>query len=386
MSAEIQSSTGSSSPLRTTPLAEEQRSMGARFTDFHGWSLPVSYSTLTEEHHAVRNACGIFDVSHMGEVFVSGPQALPFLESITPNRVSALAPGQAQYSLLLNENGGVVDDIIIYRFAADHFLICVNAGNVEKDWKWLNANNRLGAKLENRSAEYAQIALQGPRSREVMTALMKSSPEQYAESAFPFFTFRTLQIPGLDAGTEVITACTGYTGEDGFEFFVPVKSAVKLWRLLLDAGKPVGLLPAGLGARDTLRLEACLPLHGHELNDELPATACGVSWVIQWEKGDFLGKAALEGFRTNEPPYRLVGLRVLDPGIIREGAKLQNPSTGEEVGWVSSGTKPPTVDAAIGLGFLRPSFTKIGTQVNAIVRGKPLKVEVIKRPFYRRPR
>ncbi len=375
---------------KKTVLYDCHKRLGAKFTEFGGWEMPVLYSGLVDEHNTVRNAVGIFDVSHMGEVFVRGDRAEEFLQYVTSNDVSKLTPGTAQYSLLLNEKGGVVDDIIIYLLSPKNYLICVNAANTDKDFNWLNSKNTFGVKLENKSSEYAQIAIQGPKAREVVSKLLKLPASEVFPSSFRPFTFRVMKWADAPGAPEIIVACTGYTGEDGFEIFCPSETGPFLWESLLEVGKSSGIKAAGLGARDTLRLEVCYPLHGHELTDELPATACGAGWVIKFAKGDFIGKQALLDIKAKGPEKTIVGLEVLDPGIIREGAKLYaNDVTSLEgatpIGFVSSGTKPPTVNRSVAIGFLPPSLSAAGSLVKAEVRGKLLAVKVIPRPFMKAP-
>ncbi len=390
--------------VKRTPLYAAHQRAGARFTEFGGWDMPVQYSGLVQEHHGVRNSVGIFDVSHMGEIRVLGPQALNFLQYASSNDVSKLVPGKAQYSLLLNEAGGVVDDIIVYMFGEESYFLCVNAANTEKDFAWLQERNADGnhgaaAELINVSSEYAQIAVQGPKARHVMSRLCGGGSAgtdvlaSLSESAFPAFSFQEIELSlgspslGSSLGGEsvsTILACTGYTGEDGFEVFVAPEKAELLWESLLEVGAEWGILPAGLGARDTLRLEACYPLHGHELGDELSALCSNVSWVIKFDKSaEFYGKSALLSQKeSNAVPYTLRGVEVLVPGIVREGAKL---FAGEkEVGWVSSGTKTPTIDKAIGLAFVEKAHAKLGTELEAEVRSRRLKVKLSRLPFYKR--
>ncbi len=361
--------------LKKTVLVQEHEKLGAKFTGFGGWKMPVLYSAVIEEHQTVRQKVGLFDVSHMGEVFVEGPKAFEFLQYITTNDLRQLSPGKAQYSLLLNEKGGVVDDIIIYMFDTNKFLICVNAGNAEKDWEWFNKHNSFGAKLTNRSAEYGQIALQGPEARNIMAKFLEVAPTEVSKENFKYFTFRTVKY----AGVELIVACTGYTGEDGFELFCPTQVTADVWKNLLAIGQNYGIKPIGLGARDTLRLEVCYPLHGHELSDNLNALYSAVNWVIKLDKGDFFGKQALIKEKENGLKYKLVALEVLDPGIIREGCKVLNNN--QEVGWVSSGTKLPTVNKAMGLAFVPPALSKLGTELLVDVRGRQLKTKVVEKPF-----
>lgn len=366
---------------KKTALFDEHKALGARFTEFGGWSMPVLYSGLVDEHLAVRSAAGLFDVSHMGEVFVRGPKASAFLQHVSTNDVAKLEDGKAQYSLLLNQDGGVIDDIIIYRFNAEHYLICVNAGNAEIDWKWLSDQNKqFGAELENASADYGQVALQGPNARKILAEFLGQKAELFSPEAFPAFTFREAAFPG--AKKCLIIACTGYTGEDGFEIFCPEGTVVAVWRKLLDVGSKLGLKPAGLGARDTLRLEACYPLHGHELSPNMNPLCSGLGWVIDFSKS-FIGKDAVVQGKENSLPYRLVGIEVVDPGIVREGAQVFSES-GEKVGWVTSGTKPPTVNKSVALAFVTPEHAALGTNLKVDVRGKLLRTQIIRKPFYKR--
>jgi len=369
---------------KRTPLYEEHKKLSARFTEFGGWTMPVSYSGVIDEHQTVRTAAGLFDVSHMGEIFVRGPKASEFLEHVSTNKLASLENGRAQYSLLLNEEGGVIDDIIIYRFSSENFLICVNAGNSEIDWQWLQkCNKAYGAELENASPRFGQVALQGPKARAILSKSLHKDPARFSPEAFPAFSFREEHFP-LGSGKEstVIVACTGYTGEDGFELFCPADATPAIWQVLLSAGGAEGLKPAGLGARDSLRLEACYPLHGHELSPKMNPLSSGLAWVIDLGK-NFIGKAAVLKAKEDGLAHRLVGLEVVDPGIVREGAELFSED-GEKIGWVTSGTKPPTVNKSVALAFVRPSCAGLGTPLKADVRGKLLRVLVIKKPFYKR--
>lgn len=368
--------------LRRTPLFDCHVASRAKFTEFGGWEMPVQYSGLADEHLTVRQFAGLFDVSHMGEITVKGKDALSFLQHLTTNDVSKLVPGKAQYSLLLNEQGGVVDDIIIYMIAEDDYFLCVNAGNSDKDFAWIKKHQKGNVAVENVSASYAQIALQGPAAIEILAQLCQVDPIAFSLEAFPSFTFESIPVVLNDNEASVMCARTGYTGEDGFELFIPAEYGAAVWNRLLEIGEPLGVKPIGLGARDTLRLEVCYPLHGHELTDEIPAVCSAVSWVIKMDKPDFIGKQALLTVKQNGLPYKLVGLAVTGRGIVRHDSKLF--SDAQEVGWVTSGTIPPTVNRAVGLGFVPESLSKIGTALTAEVRGKKVAVEVIKTPFLKK--
>lgn len=371
-------------PLKRTPLFENHVSRGARMVPFGGWEMPVQYSGVTDEHHNVRAKAGLFDVSHMGEVTVRGPKALAFLQYVTSNDVSKLTPGRAQYSYLPNPNGGVVDDIIVYQLGRDDYFLCVNASNTDKDFAWLTEQNRsFGVELKNVSADYGQVAVQGPQARTILAKLLSVPGTEVSPENFPSFNVRKFPLSLSGAAVELLVATTGYTGEDGCEIFCPAKVTSELWDRLLEIGAAEGIKPIGLGARDTLRLEACYPLHGHELSDNWSALSSGLGWVTKFQKGDFIGRNILEREKNDGSSQKLVGLEVIEPGIIREGNQLFDAS-GNEVGWVTSGTKPPTVNKAVGLAMVQTPLAEAGTELTADVRGRKLKVKVIKLPFYKR--
>ncbi|MFM1847344.1 MAG: glycine cleavage system protein [Pseudomonadota bacterium] len=362
--------------LQRTPLFDVHVKLGGRIVPFAGWELPIWYSSIIAEHTAVRTAAGLFDVSHMGELFVEGPEAEKLIDHLTCNDVKKIADGRAQYNALLNEAGGVVDDIIVYRYSSTRYLICVNASNAEKDFAWFQRHNTFQATVTNRSHEFGQIALQGPRSVEIMQRLSGG-----AEAVgLQYFSFADLTI----AGIPVTVARTGYTGEDGFEIFVPWNRSAELWEALLVAGEGSGLVPAGLGARDSLRLEACLPLHGHEINDDIPALESGLGWIVKFDKGDFIGREALLKIKNGGTPRGLVGYVLEDAGIARQGDALTE-ETGRTIGLTTSGTKTPTVNRAIGLAIVESKYTAVDTPLHVEVRGRRLKCRVVKRPFYKRP-
>jgi len=370
--------------LQRTPLYECHKRCGAKFVPFGGWDMPVQYSGVIDEHNTVRNAAGLFDVSHMGEISVRGKEAIKLLQYLTSNDLSKTVPGRAQYSFMLNERGGVVDDIITYCIAPDDYLICVNASNANKDFDWILKNNNTAAVVENLSASYAQLAIQGPKATSILAKVFAVDVAALDAAVWRPFSFRNLVLKDRTIFQgEMIVARTGYTGEDGFEVFCPANIGSALWDLFLEAGQGDGLKPIGLGARDTLRLEACLPLHGHELSDEICALSCGFPWVIKFDKGEFIGAEALKQQQQAGVKYQLIGMEVLDAGIVRDGAKLFAQE--REVGWSSSGTKTPTLNKAIALGFVEKKYAEVGTELSAEVRGKQLKVRVVKTPFYKRP-
>lgn len=364
--------------LKRTPLYARHVELGGKMVPFAGWELPVQYKAgIIAEHHAVRQAAGLFDVSHMGEVIVQGAEALALLQSLTCNDISVLENGRAQYNALTTPQGGVVDDIIVYRQNAERFFVCVNASNTERDFQWIVTHNETSAGVENVSARYGQIALQGPRAEEIMRRL--SGGEEVANLAY--FSFIETTLCGISG---VVAARTGYTGEDGFELFVPVDSTARLWDGVLESGAPLGLIPAGLGARDSLRLEAAYPLHGHELSEEISAIESGLGWVVKPDKGEFLGRERLAREKREGAARALVGFFVQGAGIARHGAVVRAPS-GEIIGQVTSGTKTPTVNRALGLALVDRRFSALGSKIVIEVRGEPLEAEVVKKPFYKRP-
>jgi len=379
MSEELDSKQPLNQPLQRTPLYAAHQRLGGKITPFAGWELPVQYSGVIAEHNAVRSAAGLFDVSHMGEIFCSGPQALDAIQALTCNDLSTIYDGKAQYNAIINPAGGVVDDIIVYRYSAERFLICVNASNADKDFTWFTKHNRWDAKFENCSAEFGQIALQGPQSVAIVSCL---APERSDLAQLKYFHFIELEL----AGVPVIAARTGYTGEDGYEFFVPAASTEILWNALLEGGAPLGLVPAGLGARDSLRLEACYPLHGHELGDDISAVESGLSWIVKLKKQEFTGRAVLEQHFRNGAPRTLVGFFVDDAGIARHGDRVFS-STGAFIGTVTSGTKTPTVGMAVGkalgMALVESKFAAIDTPLTLQVRDRSLKAHVTARPFYK---
>ena len=340
--------------------------------DFGGWEMPVQYTGIIEEHHAVRQRAGLFDVSHMGEIELRGPHALSVCQRLTVNDVSRLRDGQAQYSLLCLPSGGVVDDIIVHRLASDRLLLCVNAGNTDKDFAWI-VEHRDGAAVVNRSEEFSQLALQGPRASDIL-AQATDLPLQ----VIPPFSFRE----GLVAGCGALVAHTGYTGEDGWEIYCASEKAAAVWGALLDAGKPFGIAPAGLGARDTLRLERALPLYGHELTEETTPLEAGLGWVVRFNKGEFVGREALLRQREAGIMRNLIGLMMREPGIPRQGYRIFHEA--EVVGSVTSGTKSPTLGKAIALGYVAGTCKEVRTKLGIEIRSRVIGAEVVPLPFYRR--
>jgi len=358
--------------MKRTPLYAAHEALGARFVDFGGWEMPVQYTGIIDEHVAVRTRAGLFDVSHMGEIELRGPQALAAAQQLTVNDLHRLRDGQAQYSLLCRPSGGVVDDIMVHRVHRERVLLCVNAANIEKDLAWIR-EHRAGAEVVDRSDELGLLALQGPRATAILTPL---TPLDLV--ATPPFEFRDTQV----AGRRVLLAHTGYTGEDGWEIYCAVADAPSLWQALLDAGAPFGIKPAGLGARDTLRLERALPLYGHELTDETTPLEAGLGWVVRWDKGPFVGHEALRRQRETGVTRRLVGLVLTAAGIARQGYPIVGGAA--VVGSITSGTKSPTLGKAIGLGYVASAWKEVGTTLGVEIRGRVIPAEVVRLPFYKR--
>ncbi len=370
---------------RRTPLYDCHVELGARMVAFAGWEMPVQYTGVIEEHRAVRTAAGLFDVSHMGEMRLRGAAAERLLQRLTPNDVARLAPGRAHYSGLLTERGTYVDDLLVYRLAAEDFLVVVNASNAIGDLAWVReraaawqaaggATPAMAAvDIADQSDDYALLALQGPRALAILEPL--ASP---GVAALKYYGF----LQGQVAGVPALISRTGYTGEDGFELYLPPADAPAVWRRLLAAGAPHGIQPAGLGARDTLRLEAAMALYGHELDERTTPFEAGLAWVVKLDKGDFLGRDALAAQRAAGVGRTLAGFEVRGRGIARQGHAVL--SDGKVVGQVTSGTWSPTLEKAIGMAYLPPDLASPGTEVALDVRGKALAATVVGLPFYRR--
>ena len=360
--------------LRHTPLFYCHVRAGARMVSFAGWEMPVQYSGVIQEHERVRTAVGLFDVSHMGEVFVRGPKALAAVQWLTTNDASALAVGQAQYSLLPNAQGGLVDDVVVYRLGESEFLICINAANRAKDVAHMLANNPHGAQISDESTNWAQVAIQGRHAAATLGAVSSGLVDD-----LPTYWVTPSTVAGI---ANCLVARTGYTGEDGFEVFVPSAHAAVLWNALLEAGAQHGIVPVGLGARDTLRLEARYPLYGHELTDQTSPWQAGLGWVTKPNKpGGFLGLEAVVA-RKGNAPHRLVGLRIEGKRIARDGMQVYSKEA--QVGWVTSGTRSPTLQQAIALAYVQRGLHVPGTSVTIDVRGHRVSAQVVQGPFYKR--
>jgi aminomethyltransferase len=368
-------------PLRETPLTERHRALGARLIPFAGWLMPVQYRGILYEHHAVRSAAGLFDLGHMGQVEVSGQDALRFLQWVASNDVSRLAPGEAQYALLTNEQGGIVDDIIIYRDpAGDRYMVVVNASNRDKDVAWLERQRAEAGfdavAIVDLSDRTGMIAVQGPRAEAVVRTLTNADL-----SAIRPFSWAPADV----AGGPAMVARTGYTGEDGFELYVPTEHVGDIWDALIEAGRPFGLEPVGLGARDTLRLEARMPLYGNEMDDSVNPLEAGLGWAVALDKTPFVGRDAIARMKDSGPPRRTVGFRLLErSGSARHGHHVV--VDGRVVGHVTSGVLSPTLGQNIGLALVEREVAGIGKPLGIEIRGKVVPAEQVRLPFYRRRR
>lgn len=359
---------------RKTPLYERHVQHGARMVPFAGFEMPVQYSGLKQEHARVREAVGLFDVSHMGEIRMRGPAALDAVQWLCSNNVAEVEVGQAQYNVLCNESGGVVDDLVVYRLGEDDFLLCVNAANRDKDFAWVTKHgSREGVEIVDEGDDWVQIAVQGPKAEATLAKLTSVDL-----TALGTYRFESGAVAGRN---DCIVARTGYTGEDGFEVFCAAEHGVAIWDALLDAGEEFGVLPIGLGARDTLRLEVRYCLYGHELDDETSPLQAGLGWITKLD-GEFLGADAVRA-RKGKATHRLAGLRMDGKRIAREGMDIVHE--GEIVGRVTSGTRSPTLGVGIALAYVRRDLARIGTQLTIDVRGREAGATVVKGPFYSRP-
>jgi len=360
--------------MKNTPFTEKHIALGAKMHEFAGYNMPIEYPTgIIQEHMTVVNGVGVFDVSHMGEFWVKGPKALPFLQQITSNNVEALTLGQAQYSCFPNEQGGIVDDLIVYYYEPEKYLLVVNAANIEKDWNWCVSHNQIGAELQNSSDNTAQLAVQGPKA---LATLQKLTPIDL--STIPYYHFTHGEFAGVK---DVIISNTGYTGAGGFEIYFYPQDAEQIWNAVFEAGAEFGIAPIGLGARDTLRLEMGFCLYGNDLNDTTSPIEAGLGWITKFVDGkNFTNRAELERQKKEGVSRKLVGFEMIDRGIPREHYKLLN-TDGEEIGEVTSGTMSPTRKIGIGLGYVKPEYCKTGTDILIDMRGRKLKAVVQKPPF-----
>jgi aminomethyltransferase len=362
-------------PLKKTPLNDRHRASGAKMVPFGGWDMPVEYSGIVHEHLAVRTRAGLFDVSHMGEIEIAGKDALAAVQRISSNDASKLQVGQAQYSGLLTPQGTFVDDLLVYRLAPEHFMLVVNAGNIEKDYAWIVEHIKPAgdAVAVNASARYALLAVQGPEAVGIVQSL---TGVELAGMKYYWFAH------GEVANVRATISRTGYTGEDGFEIFVPPQSADRVWQAIVEAGRSIELIPCGLGARDTLRLEAGMRLHGNDIDDTTTAVEADLNWIVGWKKDDFIGATVLREQKANGVRRKLVGFEMIDRGIARHGYDAY--AGGAKAGLVTSGTQTPFLKKAIGMAYLPIAHTAIDTEFDVDIRGRRTRARVVPMPFYKR--
>jgi len=367
--------------MNRTPLYEGHVAAGAKLVDFAGWEMPIQYSGAVDEYQTVRTAAGLFDVSHMGRVLVSGPGALAFLQRTTTNDAAKLAVLESHYSMLCNASGGIKDDIFVYRIKPQEYYLCVNASNREKIVAWLKEQlpGTAGVAIRDRSAEIAQLALQGPASRAILSDLgvrdlTSLNPRHCLEATL--------------LGAPSLVTRTGYTGELGYELYVPADKALGIWNELLNRGKSAGLKPAGLGARDLLRLEMAYLLYGNDISEDTTPLEAGADWVVNFQKGDFIGRDRLSRQQTEGPARRLIAFELLQKAVPRHGFKIlaHSHSEGKEIGEVTSGNLSPLLQKGIGLGYVTPAFASVGATISIDIRGKVVPAVVVKPPFYKRAR
>ena len=359
--------------MKTTPFTEKHIALGAKMHEFAGYNMPIEYSGIIEEHLTVCQGVGVFDVSHMGEFWVKGPSALEFIQLVTSNNAAVLTPGKIQYTCFPNEDGGIVDDLLVYAYEPDKYMLVVNAANIEKDWNWCVSHNTVGAELENSSDNIGQLAIQGPKA---IDTLQKLTDIVLAD--IPYYTFKVGELAGVK---NVIISNTGYTGAGGFELYFYPQDAEKIWNAVFEAGEEFGIKPIGLGARDTLRLEMGFCLYGNDIDDTTSPIEAGLGWITKFVDGkNFTNRAALEKQKAEGVSRKLVGFEMIDRGIPRHGYPLTDMD-GNVIGNVTSGTMSPTRKIGIGMGYVKTEFSKPGTEICLDNRGRKLKAIVVKPPF-----
>ncbi len=360
--------------MKSTALSQIHINLGAKMAEFAGYNMPISYAGITDEHLAVRNGVGLFDVSHMGEFIISGENAMPLIQYITSNDASKLEIGDAQYSCFPNKEGGIVDDLIVYRMGKEKFLLVVNASNMEKDWNWIKDNNEIfGAEMKDISDDIALLAVQGPKADETIQKITNVHL-----SSVKFYDFRIGNVAGVD---NVIVSATGYTGSGGFELYIPKENAIQVWDALMEAGKEFGIQPCGLGARDTLRLEMGYCLYGNDINDTTSPIEAGLGWITKLKKGNFNSRTIFQQQKADGISRKLVGFTMLeDKRVPRRGYGIEDLD-GNPIGEVSSGTSSPTLGYPIGMGYVQKSFSKIGSEILIVMRKKKFRAKVVKLPF-----
>lgn len=359
--------------MKTTPFTEKHIALGAKMHEFAGYNMPIEYSGIIDEHLTVCQAVGVFDVSHMGEFWVKGPHALEFIQQVTSNNAAVLTPGKVQYTCFPNETGGIVDDLLVYAYEPEKYMLVVNAANIEKDWNWCVSHNQVGAELENSSDHIGQLAVQGPKT---LATLQKLTSVDL--SAIPYYTFCTGELAGVK---NVIISNTGYTGAGGFELYFYPQDAMTIWDAVFRAGEEFGIKLIGLGARDTLRLEMGFCLYGNDIDDTTSPLEAGLGWITKFVDGkNFTNRAALERQKAEGVTRKLVGFEMIDRGIPRHGYTLTD-AEGNEIGHVTSGTMSPIRKIGIGMGYVKAEYAKPGTEIWLDNRGRKLKAQVVKPPF-----
>ncbi|MDR1737198.1 MAG: glycine cleavage system aminomethyltransferase GcvT [Candidatus Symbiothrix sp.] len=359
--------------MKKTPFTEIHYALGAKMHEFAGYDMPIEYSGIIEEHNTVVQGVGVFDVSHMGEFWVKGKNALAFVQKVTSNDVAAIPVGKAQYNCFPNEQGGIVDDLLVYHYEPDKYMLVVNASNIEKDWNWCVKNNTVGADLENASDNIAQLAIQGPLALRTLQKLTDVDLSQ-----IPYYAFTTGRFAGVE---QVIISNTGYTGCGGFELYFYPQYAQKIWDAIFAAGAEYGIKPIGLGARDTLRLEAGFPLYGNELDDTTSPLQAGLGWITKFVEGnDFVARPLLEAEKAEGVSRKLVGFEMIGKGIARHAYEIVNDK-GEIIGNVTSGSISPLTKKAIGFGYVKPEYAPVGSTIFIRIRNKDIEAAVVKPPF-----
>lgn len=359
--------------MKVTAFNKIHKDSGAKMVEFAGFEMPIEYSGIREEHMTVRESVGVFDVSHMGEFWVKGPKALDLLKKVSSNDPASLKPGQAQYSCFPNGKGGIVDDLLIYYYEPDKYMLVVNASNIEKDWNWINSQNNVGAELENASDKISQLAIQGPKATEILQKLTAVNL-----SEIKYYTFVTGQFAGVD---NVIISATGYTGAGGFELYFYNQDAEKIWNAVFEAGAEFGIKPIGLAARDTLRLEMGFCLYGNDIDDTTSPIEAGLGWITKFNNGrQFIDRDYLTMQKTEGVTRQLRGFVMLEKAIPRHGYELTD-SEGNNIGIVTSGTMSPVLNQGIGMGYVAKEYAAFGTTIYVKIRNKNIPAEVVKVPF-----
>ena len=357
--------------MKITAFNQIHKDLGAKMVPYAGFEMPVQYAGVNQEHLVVRNGVGVFDVSHMGQFFIKGPEALELLQYIGSNDASKVKIGQAQYTCLTNEKGGIVDDLIIYRMSEDEWMLVVNASNIDKDWEWINKHNKFEVEIENRSDQLSLLAIQGPKAIEAMQSL---TDVNLAE--IPFYNFKVAEFAGAK---DVIISATGYTGSGGFEIYFDNQYAEMMWEKVMEAGKDFGIEPCGLAARDTLRLEKGFCLYGNEINENISPLEAGLGWITKLNK-DFIGKDVIAQQKENGIEKKLIGFKLIERGIPRQDYKILDENE-NEIGVVTSGTQSPVLKEGIGMGYVKTDLAEVGNQILIQVRNKTIKAEIVKTPF-----